>query len=354
MSESWLFWVGIVLLVLYLPLTVVSYLKYRLPEKEEEYRKLMIRLKEKGIEDPETISVLEEKYKWGDYMFPLFFASLFCFMGFWVLFANNADILLAGLGVGGVEDYAYSRGSLVAIGMAFLGAYVWSVQYIFRRLVTVDLPPGGYYNVGTRMVFASFVALVFYHFIRALPSGEFNVSGMEADVVPDRMLYTMVPVVAFIAGTFPQRALQYMVERFKFAAIKKDKRAAELPLDMLEGVNAFHKVRLSELGIDNIQNLVEASLVELIVRTPYRPRQLVDWMAQGRLILHFKDNTRKLQGAGVRTILGFRRIGESEKLKELASISGLNPVYLEIVYKMIQDSEPIERLAKAESCLHAV
>ena len=47
---------------------------------------------------------------------------------------------------------------------------------------------------------------------------------------------------------------------------------------MLEGITQFHKVRLSELGIENIQNLVKASLVELILKTPYKPRQIIDWI----------------------------------------------------------------------------
>ena len=35
----------------------------------------------------------------------------------------------------------YRRG-VVSIGMAFLGAYIWSLQYVFRRMMTLDLSPG--------------------------------------------------------------------------------------------------------------------------------------------------------------------------------------------------------------------
>jgi len=164
----------------------------------------------------------------------------------------------------------------------------------------------------------------------------------------------MTPVIAFIAGIFPQRALNYMTEYFKFSASKADKKAHELPLDMLEGITVFHKVRLSEMGIDNVQNLVKASLVELILKTPFKPRQLIDWMTQGRLCLQFKSDVKKLQDAGVRTILGFKIIGDLDKLDELAEITNLDRNRLEIVYQIIKDGPAIDRLTKAKDCLHMI
>jgi len=351
-KESWMFIPGILLLSSFLPLTVCSYRRYRLPKKTSEYNRIMEKLLEAGMEDSFTKSLVDNEYLSKDYILPLIFITVFSFLGFSVLFSNNADLLLAGMElVKGKEIQAYKIRSLIAIGMAFLGSYLWSVQYIFRRLVTIDLPPGAFYSVGLRMIVGSFVALAFHHFIVALPSGKI---GATVDIVPEGTLMNMLPVIAFLTGMFPQCALKYIMEYFKFTASKPEKRAEELPLDMIEGMTPFHKVRLSEVGIDNVQNLAQASLVELILKTPYRPRQLVDWMAQGRLCLSFKSEVKKLRKAGIRTMLGYKIAGEEGKLDDIAQSTGLDPVYLNNVYHIFKDNPAIERLAKAENCLHVV
>ena len=348
-QDNWIIVCGIFVLVSFFPLTVCSYRVFRLPRKKVEFEKIRQRLTESSIEDPNTFSIIDEKYRLWDYCLPLLFVTVFSILGFYVLFNKDATLLLSGVElIENAEKGNFKVGSLVAIVMAFLGAYVWSIQYIFRRLMTIDLPPGAFYSVGIRMVFASFVALVFYHFASALPDKIFFIP------IPDQTLMNMTPVIAFITGIFPQRALNYMTEYFKFSASKAEKKAHDLPLDMLEGITVFHKVRLSEMGIDNVQNLVKASLVELILKTPFKPRQLIDWMAQGRLCLQFKSDVKKLRDAGVRTILGFKIIGDLDKLDELAEITNLDRNRLEIVYQIIKDGPAIDRLTKAKDCLHMI
>jgi hypothetical protein len=348
-QENWMMVCGILVLVSFFPLTVCSYRKFRLPRKQEQFRKIKKRLLDNHIEDPKTFSVIDEKYRWWDYCLPLAFLTIFSILGFDVLFNRDAELLLSGVRLIEVaREDEYKIGSLVAIGMAFLGAYVWSIQYIFRRLMTIDLPPGAFYSAGIRMVFAVFVSLAFYHFSRALPDKILVIP------IPDKTLINMTPVVAFIIGTFPQRALNYMIEYFRFSASKADKQADELPLDMLEGITIFHKVRLSEMGIENVQNLVKASLVELILKTPFAPRQLIDWMAQGRLCLQFRRDTGKLRDAGVRTIMGFKILGDGGKLDQLAASTNLDLHRLEAVYEIIKDGPAIERLQKAKDCLHMI
>jgi hypothetical protein len=341
----WLLISGIAVLVSFFPLTVCSYRVFKLPKKQEEFKKIRKRLAENKIEDSSTFSIIDDKFRFGDYCLPLLFVTVFSILGFYVLFAKKADLLLSGIKL--VQEDS-PRAGMVAIGMAFLGAYVWSIRYIFVRLMTIDLPPGAFYSVGIRMVFATFVALVFYYFSLALPDETIGIP------LPNQTLIKMTPVVAFITGIFPQRVLNYMVEYFKFSVSDSRKRAHELPLDMLEGITAFHKVRLSEMGIENIQNLVKASLVELILKTPYKPRQLIDWMVQGRLCLQFKSDVNKLRDAGVRTILGFKIIGDSNKLDELGKLTNIDRKRLEIVYRIIKDGPVLDRLSKAKDCLHMI
>ncbi len=145
-----------------------------------------------------------------------------------------------------------------------------------------------------------------------------------------------------------------MAERIKFVSARPDNAAPPMPLELLEGIGPYHKERFSELSIDNIQNLVKASLVELILKTPFKPRQLIDWMLQGRLHLYFKANVGKLRDGGIRTIAGFRMMGDQDKLDILAKTTGLEVAYLETVYCIIKDSAAITRLNKAKDCLHSI
>lgn len=211
--------------------------------------------------------------------------------------------------------------------MAFLGAYVWSIQRIFRRLVTVDLPPAAYYDVSIRLILSPFVALLFAY----IP----NIEGG-------------VPVIAFFCGLFPQQALNYLRAKMPVFRSGTSDRAADLPLDMIEGISAFHQARLNEVGIDNAQNLATASLVELLVRTPFRPPALIDWIAQAKLYVAFKSDIVKLRTAGVRTALDLRLLGASEtSLAVLAKATEIDHARLSSVYALIAKDASIEFLADA-------
>ena len=126
----------------------------------------------------------------------------------------------------------------------------------------------------------------------------------------------LIPV-SFLVGIFPERALSWMKESLGRAFRKKASSAHALPLEMLEGISSFHKARLSELGIDNVQNLAQASLMELILKTPFNPRVLIDWMAQARLCMEFKDQTSKIRQAGIRTIFDLLEIAGNGPLNRI-------------------------------------
>ena len=66
-------------------------------------------------------------------------------------------------------------------------------------------------------------------------------------------------------------------------------------------MNLFHRVRLAEVGIDNAQNLASSNIRELIVRTPFNPLLLFDWIAQSKLYIYAKTNIKALRNASIRT-----------------------------------------------------
>jgi hypothetical protein len=192
---------GIIVLCSFFPFSVISFQKYRLPKKRREYERIREILgKDKDTGEGETLQVLfQEEYKGSDYVLPVCFVTLFCALGFWVLFSDKPPIILTGISAGGFGDTSstalpYAHLSLVAMGMAILGSYVWSIQYIARRLINLDLSPGAYYSIGTRIIFATFVSLTFHHLIESMRP--------EAR----KEMLELLPVIAFFTGVFPPKS----------------------------------------------------------------------------------------------------------------------------------------------------
>lgn len=333
---NWVVPLGISIMVVFMPLTAISYLHFRLPKKQKEYGNILHSLESTDHGTEVDSYIIDTEHKSSDYLLPVLFVSLFSSLGFYILLGGNAQVLFKAMvwvdEAKTQSDLAF-RSSLLGCGFAFLGAYVWSIHYIFRRMVTLDLPPGAYYNVSTRLIFSSFLILIYTHF---------TYGGETRD-----QLSAGLPVIAFLTGIFPERLLNWLIEASGNIFSKNSKVAHDLSLDMIEGVDSFHKARLSELGIDNVQNLAHASLVELIIKTPFAPRVIVDWMAQAKLCLEFKDDINKIRKAGVRTILDFQDLAEDNLLDSLAQRSDLDPALLDAIYCSNREEKSIKRLRDA-------
>lgn len=350
----------VALMMCFMPLTAISFLHFRLPKKQDEFLATKRALQLDNDNAESMNAVFEQNNSSSDYLLPIIFVSILSMLGFYILVANYALVLFNGMEwikVAQVDagsnliDFtapdakfsdieSYRRG-VVAIGMAFLGSFVWSIQYIFRRMITLDLPPGAYYNVGSRIVYSAFLAVVIEHFI-------VNAGDMA-------FLKNQIIAISFLIGIFPNRALAWMKESLGKIFADKKQAASELPLEMLEGISGFHKARLQELGIDNVQNLAQSSLLELILKTPFTPRVLIDWMAQARLCLEFKDNTEKVRAAGCRTILDFLELcAEDSLLQALAVNSGLEESLIKTIYHNNKDEISVSRLRQAYDKLNVI
>ena len=336
-------------MISFMPLTAITYLHYRLPRKQAEFESIKSAL-HASTGDPEDLTFfLRREDSPADYIMPIFFVSVISSLGFYILFTNSAEVLFNGIQWVHAEHDTYRtevyRRNIVSIAMAFLGAYIWSIQYIFRRMVTLDLPPGAYFSVGTRMIYSAFLAVIFQYLI---PNKTLAVDG----VITSQFI-----VISFLIGIFPERALTWMRESVGQIFAKPKVSADQLPLEMIEGISGFHKARLNELGIDSIQNLAHASVMELILKTPFKPRVLIDWMAQARLCLEFKTKTNGIRKAGIRTILDLQEIMEEydeAQQQELAKISGISLSLINTIYVANRNEESIDRLRKAYDVLNIV
>ena len=106
----------------------------------------------------------------------------------------------------------------------------------------------------------------------------------------------------------------------------------------------FSKVRLAEVGIDNAQNLAEANIEELILKTPFNPRLLLDWIAQAKLYVTFKDDIDGLRKAGIRTVFDLQAAGGNNGLNSISELSKIPEQHLSVMYDVFNKNNNISVL----------
>lgn len=177
---------------------------------------------------------------------------------------------------------AYQQGALTCVAFAFLGALLWSLTSLVRRMAQRDVTGHAFQTVAVRLVGAAIVALFAYHLkLLIMPWG-----GLDRASWDD----AAVILIAFGAGVIPEVALRWMMgwTRRMFGA-KRENRSDDLELEMLEGIDAYTRVRLAEAGIYDAQGLANANPLRLTMQTPFSLPQIVDWAGQALLLIQLKQ-----------------------------------------------------------------
>jgi hypothetical protein len=99
--------------------------------------------------------------------------------------------------------------------------------------------------------------------------------------------------VAFVIGFFPLVGLQ-LLQRVtsKVLGVIVPPITSEYPLDQLDGLNLWYEARLTEEGVEDMQNLTTMNLVDVILHTRVPPGRLVDWTDQAFLLIHLDKTDR--------------------------------------------------------------
>jgi hypothetical protein len=231
------------------------------------------------------------------------------------------SILLTGLyqtGIGasaqdGAAEALHARRwqSLTVMSLAFLGAFIWSAHNIVRRYINNDLMPVEYYHTTLRLMLAPLLALMLSYLASA------GIVGSD-----ESWSTALLPVAAFMTGLIPAAVLFFLQDWFVRLLKAYGFHAHHLPLSMIEGLNRFHEVRLSEAGVDNAQNLANADLVELALVTPYPLEQLLDWIDQARLYVYLRDDFKLARDHRLRTASDLVTL-KAEELKAIQEVDGL-------------------------------
>ncbi|HEV2069139.1 MAG TPA: hypothetical protein VGR26_05045 [Acidimicrobiales bacterium] len=149
----------------------------------------------------------------------------------------------------------------------FLGSYVFVLQSLVRRYFQNDLKANAYYAITERIII---VPIVIAALSVALP-------------MADRVEI----VTAFVVGIFPLvglRAVNSLVSRRLKTTLPSLQSA--YPLSDLDGMTIWYETRLLEEGIEDMQSLITANVVDLMLNTRIPVSRIVDWLDQAHLYIH--------------------------------------------------------------------
>lgn len=254
--------------------------------------------------------------------------------------------VLAGLRAGAAtpDKYAeltgYEMTTVAVIAFAFLGAYLWSIQYLIRRVANFDLSPMSFLRVSAQIIFACAVAAVFRHFVPSTADASSWTDGL-------------VLLAAFLIGFFPNAGFDYLAWKVPQLRVKRIDPAAPdafraMPVDLIDGIDAVASFRLAEREIVDVQNLATENPVLLCAETPYPLLAVVDWIAQAQLALEVGPKAyKRLRDLGLRTIFALERAQGDPKLE---------PAALAILYEN-EAERPLSlavRLAGMKASLHVL
>lgn len=203
-----------------------------------------------------------------------------------------------------------------AMLFGFLGAYAFILQDLVRRYFREDLRAGAYMSGAARIVF---VALIVF----------------AGNLMWSDSFSATEGLFAFMVGFFPMvglQAIQSAISR-PLGRLMPSLRP-DYPLSRLQGLNFWYEARLTEEGIDDMQNLASANLVDLMLHTRAPVQRLVDWVDQACLHLHLptgEESGRKDPAGPDTPILRLRRLGirTATDLEAAAHRLSANPHFID-------------------------
>jgi hypothetical protein len=186
-----------------------------------------------------------------------------------------------------------------ALRFGFIGAYWFILQDLVRRYFRDDLKTGAYISASVRVIIVTLVVAT----VGLLPLGSTR----------------QQEILAFFIGIFPQIGVQALKAGLTtaFGGLVPAMRS-DYPLSDLDGLSIWDQARLLEEGIEDMQNLVSANLVDVMLRSRVPITRLADWLDQAFLALRLPPSTRefspvkRLRGIGIRSATDLERMWKSQ------------------------------------------
>ena len=164
------------------------------------------------------------------------------------------------------------------VRFAFLGAYFFGLQLLFRRYIRRDLRASAYVAVSLRIIISIIAIWVAIEVIAIAPQG---IMGSETQ---KHSIEKLLLVLGFGIGVFPRVGWQVIQSGLKrVGSIIVPSLETQLPLRDLDGLTVWHEARFEEEDIENIPNMATADLVDLFINTRFPPDRIIDWVDQAIL-----------------------------------------------------------------------
>jgi hypothetical protein len=172
------------------------------------------------------------------------------------------------------------------IAFAFLGSYFYILQMLVRRYFQNDLKATAYLSATMRIIIVTLLVWTIDPLLEADTSQAWR------------------SALAFVIGVFPsvgwQALTQVLVKKPLQLGVKSLQ--SNYPLSDLDGLNIWYESRLLEEGVEDMQNLATADLVDVMLNTRIPVERLIDWVDQALLYLHIDRNDREtLRRYGIRS-----------------------------------------------------
>ena len=227
---------------------------------------------------------------------------------------------------GNVKDYMRVLvGTLTAFQFGFLGAYVYFITHLVRSYFTLDLSPNVYISCTVRIMMGTILSLIISFFLisgfvgEGTPKTSQKDSQIVKEVVQDNSAehdgssqvnknpseagqvmsnyYYYLPIVSFFIGFFPLRGL-LLIERTVGSVLHlMPVKYQSTKLTNLLGMSYQHEIRLKREGFDNVENLVNADIIDLAIRSGFYYHQLEQWQSQAKLTTHLGDDYARFRQA---------------------------------------------------------
>lgn len=219
---------------------------------------------------------------------------------------------------------------------AFLGAYFFSIQMLFRRYVLRDLRPSAYMAVTIRIVLAVVGTWVIAN-VWAL------FGTLSLVTVADAEKSGGLFAVAFTIGVFPAIAWAYvqgLTKKLLNAGAVVPSLKTQLPISDLDGLTVWHETRLEEEDIENVPNMATANFVDLMLNTRVPADRIIDWVDQAILYTHLgadeaaEKRREALRKCGIRTASAY--VKAAEDLHTLDELKAATKDEVELVSKALE------------------
>lgn len=226
------------------------------------------------------------------------------------------------------EYIIYRVPFFIALSFSFLGVLIFSLKDAAFRLHASDLYPRTFVSYLVRFLFATILSISIAYYLM------------------DNWPVNSAPILFFLVGFFPQKALQYVEDKaFKFFKLEKPD-VTQVPLSKIQGMSEYKTYRFREIGITDAQNLASADLNFLKQNLAFCCSMLCDFISQSILLIHLQDDIEKLRKVGIRDILSFKSIVKKSGVEGVANVTAIDKEILNGMLKLLE-SEPMKTKVKS-------